>query len=287
MLTRPDIDVPLSGPFLVILQLGATLLIADLSYRYVEQVFRQRRDSPTAPRWLGIGRPALAAGVVLAVFVVGYSGIVSTDGGSPSAEAHQARVVVSGDGSTDPIGPAGERPATTTADDTGGDDGSGGSDNGSSGKPAVLALGDSVMRGAATQLVDDLGKKAVVDAEEGRQPTSFPDLIEAYRNDGSLPDHVVIQMGNNGPVYWDNLMDLKDALAGVDHVYLVNVEVTRSWEGEVNGELDEAVASWPQAQVIDWHGTIQADMTYDGVHVKPDGAVVYADLIASAIEESG
>jgi peptidoglycan/LPS O-acetylase OafA/YrhL len=280
MLTRPDIDVPLSGPFLVILQLGATLLLADLSYRYVEQVFRQRRDSPTAPRWLGLGRPALAAGVVLAVIVVGWSGIVPTDGGSPSAQAHQARVVVSGD---DPSAPAGERPATTPAETTSSDD-SGSSDGERSRKPAVLALGDSVMRGAATQLVDDLGKHAVVDAEEGRQPTSFPDLVEAYRNEGRLPDHVVIQMGNNGPVYWDNLMDLRDALEGIDHVYLVNVEVTRSWEGEVNGELDEVVASWPQAQVIDWHGTVQADMTYDGVHVDADGAEVYANLIAGTIE---
>jgi hypothetical protein len=142
------------------------------------------------------------------------------------------------------------------------------------------------MRGAATQLVDDLGKHAVVDAEEGRQPTTFPDVIEAYHNEGKLPDHVVIQMGNNGPVYWDNIMDVKDALAGIGHVYLVNVEVTRSWEGEVNSELGQAVASWPEAQVIDWHGTVQADMTYDGVHVDGDGAVVYANLIASAIEES-
>jgi peptidoglycan/LPS O-acetylase OafA/YrhL len=283
MLTRPNIDVPLSGPFLVIIQLGATLLIADLSYRYVEQVFRQRRDSPTAPRWLGIGRPALVAGVLLAVIVVGWSGIVSTNG-SPSAQAHQGRVVVSGDGATDPTGPAGERTASTPVDDGTSQDGSGSSDNQPSHTPAVLALGDSVMRGAATQLVDDLGKRAVVDAEEGRQPTSFPDLIEAYRNGGKLPDHVVIQMGNNGPVYWDHLMDLREALAGIDHVYLVNVEVTRSWEGEVNGELDEVVASWPQAQVIDWHGTVQADMTYDGVHVDEDGAAVYANLIAEAVE---
>jgi peptidoglycan/LPS O-acetylase OafA/YrhL len=283
MLTRPHIDVPLSGPFLVILQLGATLLLADVSYRYVEQVFRQRRDSPTAPRWLGIGRPALAAGVLLAVIVVGWSGIVPTDGGSPSAEAHQARVVVSGD----PNSPAGERPATTSGEATTSDGESSGSGDQPSSNAAVLALGDSVMRGAATQLVDDLGKHAVVDAEEGRQPTSFPDLIEAYRDEGKLPDHVVIQMGNNGPVYWDNLMELKDALAGVGHVYLVNVEVTRSWEGEVNSELGQAVASWPEAQVIDWHGTVQADMTYDGVHVDADGAVIYADLIADAIEERG
>ena len=40
-LTRPGIDVPLHGPILFALQLAATIALADLSYRYVEQPFRR------------------------------------------------------------------------------------------------------------------------------------------------------------------------------------------------------------------------------------------------------
>ena len=40
-LTRPGIDVPLHGPVLFALQLAATIALADLSYRYVEQPFRR------------------------------------------------------------------------------------------------------------------------------------------------------------------------------------------------------------------------------------------------------
>ncbi len=74
-LTRPGIDVPLHGPVLLALQLGATLALADLSYRYVEQPFR-RSTSWERPDWLRIGRVGIAVGVTAVVLVVGWSGIV-------------------------------------------------------------------------------------------------------------------------------------------------------------------------------------------------------------------
>jgi hypothetical protein len=93
----------------------------------------------------------------------------------------------------------------------------------------------------------------------------------------------VIQVGNNGPVYSDELSAIRTALAGVDHVYFVNVEVPRSWQDEVNGELDSFVKSWPQAKLIDWYDTVQGDMTYDGIHLNPDGQRTYTNLIANAV----
>ena len=74
-LTRPGIDVPLHGPVLFALQLGATLALADLSYRYVEQPFR-RSTSWQRPDWTRIGRVGIAVAVTAVVIVVGWSGIV-------------------------------------------------------------------------------------------------------------------------------------------------------------------------------------------------------------------
>ena len=264
-------------------------MVADLSYRYVEQAFRRRADSPAARRRLAIGRPALAAAVAVA-FVVVWSGVVPTGGGSDGAvaQAHQARVIVTGrDAAGDPAQSSVAKPPTAPiaqrhhrhrpSDDDGGDHEPNGPEH------AVLAIGDSVMRGASTQLVSALGDKAVVDAEEGRQASTYPDLIDSYRERGELPNRVVIQEGNNGPVYWADATALKAALAGVDHVYLVNVEVPRSWEDEVNSELEQIAAAWPQAEVVDWHDAVSPEMTYDGIHVDPDGAEVYASLIAGAV----
>jgi peptidoglycan/LPS O-acetylase OafA/YrhL len=263
-LTRPGIDVPMHGPLLVALQLAITLALADLSYRYVEQPFRQRRDSKSAPSWLGVGRPALAAGVAATVIIVGWSGLVS-GGKGPGLHAELANAKAqSGQAGLNAGGVV--RPPRDP--------------------PEILAIGDSVMAGAAGTLRREFGGDAIVDAKEGRQPTDYAAVIDHYRNAGLLPDHVVVQIGNNGPVWSDDMVALRDALTGVDHIYLVNVEVPRSWEGEVNAELAEFVGGWPEATVLDWHSAAadNSDLTYDQIHLTPDGEALYASLITQAIE---
>jgi len=280
MLTRPHLDVPLSGPLLVVLQLAATLALADLSYRYVEQPFRHRSDSASAPRWLGMGRPALAAAVLATVFLVGWSSLVSNGTGEvENADANPAKVVTSKQraGGTRPgmlgvvdriRGVAAVPPATPTP------------------KPAVLAIGDSVMRGAATTLARQLGN-VVVDTHEGRQAAEYPGIVDQYRRSGQLPERVVIQVGNNGPVYTKEIDRLRAALTGVQRVYLVNVAVPRSWQGEVNGELAAAVRDWPQAQIVDWNERFREDETYDGIHLNRAGEAAYTDLIVGAVRGGG
>jgi hypothetical protein len=261
MLTRPDIDVPMHGPPLVILQLAATLALADLSYRYVEQPFRQRRGTKAAPAWLGVGRPALAAGVAATVLVVGWSGLVS-GGKAPGLHTEVASANPQGQANGGGSGGAGRIALRDP--------------------PKVLSMGDSVMAGAADTLRREFGGDAVVDAKEGRQPWDYPAVVQRYRDAGALPNDVIVQIGNNGPVWYDDLVNLRDALAGVDHVYLVNVEVPRSWEGEVNSELSQFVADdWPQATVIDWHSAAadNTNLTYDQIHLTPSGERLYASLI--------
>ena len=256
MLTRPDVDVPLHGPLLVAVQLAATLALADLSYRYVEQPFRQRRGTKAAPAWLGVGRPALAAGVAAAVLVVGWSGWVS-GGKAPGLHADVAS--------------AKGRPQQASAGSTGAQ-GSPIQVPSLRDPPKVLAIGDSVMAGAADTLRREFKGDAIVDAEEGRQPSDYAEVVEGYRAAGGLPDHVIVQIGDT-------------YVPGVEHVYLLNVEVPRSWEGEVNSELSEFVpADWPQATVIDWHSAAaqSSDLTYDQIHLKPRGERLYASLIAQA-----
>jgi peptidoglycan/LPS O-acetylase OafA/YrhL len=282
MLSRPGIDVSLHGPVLVILQLGLTLLLADLSYRYVEEPFRQREGSPSAPPWLRRGRVALAAGVAASVLLVGWSGIVSTESsdlasarlasaGAPDASDSAVRGELAGQGPEGSNG-SGQDGAVPHGKGAGGD------------LPPTLAIGDSVMHGAADTLNSDFGGRIVVDAKESRQPWDFAPVAEAHRSAG-LPEDVVVHVGNNGPVYYDELDDLRQALEGVDHVYLVNVLVPRSWQDEVNAELSSFVSEWPEATVVDWHGAAAGDddLTYDGIHLTPEGETAYTRAIEDAV----
>ncbi len=292
MLTRPHLDVSLSGPVLVTLQLAATLLLADLSYRYVEQPFRHRRDSASAPGWVRLGRPALAAAVLATVFLVGWSGLVTTSGSGVQRASARPRTKIVTTAAAVPAAPVarGERggnpvralsAGTSQRPDAKQAPGKGSGDGRSGG--AVLAVGDSVMLGAATDLAQTLGGETIVNAKEGRQATEYPGVIDDYRKKGDLPGTVIIQVGNNGPVYSDELTAIRDALKGVARVYLVNVEVPRSWQGEVNGELESFVSSWPQAKLVDWYDTVRSGMTYDGIHLNPSGQAAYTSLITGAV----
>jgi peptidoglycan/LPS O-acetylase OafA/YrhL len=254
ILTRPDQDVPLHGPLLTILQFAAVAGLAELSYRYVEQPFRLRTGLPSTPDWLRLGRPALAAGIVAVVLLIGWSGLVASGGGSRfEAEVAHAKT---------PARPGGEEDAR------------------------VLAIGDSVMVGAAPELERRLGSALVLNAAISRQADDVVALIEGYRAAGRLPDTVVLQLGNNGPLLSEQMGDLRDALRGVDHIFLVNVQAPVSWEDESNGALSDAADSWPNTNLLDWNKLANSDrdLTFDGIHLTPAGVRAYVGLIVDGLE---
>ncbi len=267
-LTRPELDVSIPRGILIPMQLAVTLLLAHLSYEYVEQPFRKRRDQPGAPSWLFAGRIALGAGVLLTVILIGWGGF-DKPGGSSDAAA-QAAAAAAAQGNPAP-GPAANGPH-----------------GGKASSGSILAIGDSVMLAAEPELQKALGKKAVIDAEESRQADAYPPLIDAYRQAGQLPNTVIVQVGNNGPVYSADFAAIKEALKGVPNVYFVNVEVPRSWESQVNDELTFQIDQWPEAHEIDWQDAIKdlGDDTYDGIHPTPAGARIYADLLSKAVGRS-
>jgi peptidoglycan/LPS O-acetylase OafA/YrhL len=269
-LTRPGIDVSLDGPVLFALQLAATIVLADLSYRYVEQPFRRSR-SWSRPDWLRIGRVGIAVGVTVVVIVVGWSGIV------PKGRVGQLHVASAQITPTPAAVRASARHLQTLHGVPGAE-----------AKP-VLALGDSVMVDARSCLGRGLGPLLTLNAAVGRQPGDLVTLLHDYAAAGKTPDDVVLQMGNNGPVYSDDLERLHNALRGVHRVYLVNVDVPRSWQGEVNSSLYQAARNWGQAQLVDWHeiAASHGGITTDGVHLTTKGIDLYCRLIAASVRSGG
>jgi hypothetical protein len=149
-------------------------------------------------------------------------------------------------------------------------------------------VGDSVMVDARDGLARLLGGGLTLDAAVGRQPGEIADLLNDYSATGGIPDYVVLQLGNNGPVYSDDLTKLREALRGVPHVFLVNVEVPRSWQGEVNSTLSDAARGWGQAELVDWHAiaSTHGGITTDGIHLTEKGVDLYSRLIASAVRRA-
>ena len=151
---------------------------------------------------------------------------------------------------------------------------------------AVLAIGDSVMIGAATQLQEAIPGVAI-DAAQGRQAWSAADILQPYVASGRAGGIVVIHLGNNYTFTPQVLDEIMQVLAGVRKVVFVNVKVPRPWEAATNAALAAAPGKYAGTALVDWYAASANHPEYfweDGMHLRPEGAAVYAKLIAAAIE---
>jgi hypothetical protein len=147
----------------------------------------------------------------------------------------------------------------------------------------VYAVGDSVMLGAAGELSAVIAP-IEIDAQVSRQVNGLIDILRWRAASGLLPDTVVVHIGNNGyfaPGQFDEMMQ---TLTNVRRVIVVNVRVQRPWEGPNNATISEGIGRYPNAVLLDWYGATEGryDLFWDdGIHLRPEGALEYAALIAS------
>ena len=142
-----------------------------------------------------------------------------------------------------------------------------------------IAIGDSVMLGARTQLRD---RGFTVNAAVNRQFSEGVDIVERLARDGELPRHVVVHLGNNGYLSMDACHDLVDAV-GHRELALVNLHLPRSWRDENNARLDRCARGESDVHVIDWAGYSHGHDGWfadDGFHLTPLGARRYAGYVA-------
>jgi peptidoglycan/LPS O-acetylase OafA/YrhL len=297
--TRPGVDVHLAGGILIPAQAAATVLAAALSYRFLERPIRTgalRRLRVRAPRLLAQPRTPFAfagAGIATLLVLVALTpeGLAAlppgfTRSALASSQRASTHLVLHLSPPADPpparrshhplqAAPASRHrhrhrhPHKAVAIPRSG---------------PILAVGDSVMLGASAALASALGSDLHIDAVVSRQPGQTIDRLFAYRAASSLPRRVIVHIGDNGPVYYADLLRLKAALAGVPLVVIVNVRVATSWQREVNSELAQVVQGWHEATIADWFDASSAGgAVADGTHTTTDGARLFADLISRAL----
>ncbi len=308
-LTRPgavdeggDIDWP--WWLLMIIRLAITFALTEVSYRLIETPIRQRK----VKRWLrtffgdrtpqmvfrrrrwGVGlavasifslfvglsvataqdkptdiEASLAAG---AAAVEGIDAVIGTTIAAPATEPTTTAVppeTTPGE-TLPPTTPAPTAPPATIA------------------KFPIIGLGDSVMLGAAPALRDN---GVWVDAVVGRQLIKGIEIMRQYAEVGSLGDIVIVHLGNNGPTSEERFDELLDILKGVRLVILLTVKVPKPWEADNNTFILKMPEKHPNVRLIDWNGLSQ---TYDGIfysdgiHLRPDGQMIYTQLIMDTIK---
>jgi hypothetical protein len=150
----------------------------------------------------------------------------------------------------------------------------------------ILALGDSVMLDCSSQLRTALQHRVRVDATVGRQIEDTVNELQRLRRHHHLTKIVVIQIGNNGPLWYDDLVRLRRALHGIPRIVVVNVRNDTSWQDQSNHALANWLRGWQEAHLADWYGRSTDKMMQDGTHPWPYGCWIYAHLIADTLRST-
>lgn len=259
VLSRPELDLAWSMWALVPLQIALTVVLAAASYRWVERPFRTGGAQRRIRAWMARRAPHQRLGVVVTAAASTILAGVWLASGPSGAESPRMTSTPQ----------AAATPAATAP----------------TGKlDPPLLVGASVMLGARKALRARLGRRALVDAAVGRDPADVAARLEAYRRSDALPNRVVIQIGENGPLPEEDLRRVREALRGVSRVVLINVKVPRAWEEDVNDALEAVREDWPGAVIADWKQAATRDLLYDdGIHPTPEGAKVYARVVQEAL----
>jgi peptidoglycan/LPS O-acetylase OafA/YrhL len=143
-----------------------------------------------------------------------------------------------------------------------------------------LAIGDSVMLGAANVLSD---RGYVVNAEQSRQMADMVPLFEQLGEAELFGDPVVIHLGTNGPITRETLDALLAPLSRVPNVIMLNVRANRAWTAENNAILAARDNPNDNIILIDWATKSNecpgSCFAADGIHLTAAGSQFYADLI--------
>jgi len=279
-LMRPGVDISWTGPGVVVAQAAIVLTAAELSYRFVEQPIRtgslQRRlaERPRRLRLELVGAGAMGLVAAFAILFVVPKAVnpITSYVNPPKVHAATKR----------------SHPRTTTqphqvSQHTG--------DTAKQPLHALppgrmLALGDSVMLDCQRPLKAALNHRVRVDATVGRQIADTIDELNKLRKHHRLPKTLVIQIGNNGPLWYHDLVNLQRALRGIPDIVFVNVRNATSWQDESNHALASWLRGWRAAHLADWYGNSTNKMLSDGTHPWPYGCVIYAHLIKDTLRST-
>jgi peptidoglycan/LPS O-acetylase OafA/YrhL len=307
LVTRPGIDLPWSGPGVEVGRVALVLLVADLSYRYVELPVRhgalgswwaelQHRPAHRAPAQPRLGRGFAVAGGAAAALVLG--GLIATAPTAQEVAASQTLGAVADlvDPVDQPSVPAGSMatpgdssslsatPAPTPAFSAAAGAGADGpaSTVGMTGQQ-VSWYGDSVSLWAVDAIREAM-PGVRIDAGLNRSPTVTFKRVRADLSAGRLRPIVVMHLGTAGPISEEALDAMLTGLEDRSRVVLVNSTARFAYVRPNNALLAEVAARHPNTVVVDWRAISAPHASWfsDGLHLTAAGKPQFAAVVRDA-----
>ena len=287
VLMRSGIDIQWPDPIAFVVKVAIVLVVADLSYRFVEMPIRNGAIGSRLSVWRAAGVPRPQARtlmttavtvVVLTASLVGMYRVPTPDAGNLTGIGGITAI------DEDPV--AVVEPAVSPQAVPGGDplinaQQAAVVQNEIRAKIPPVVFGDSVVLGARESLKSVMGEISI-DAAVSRQPEEIAERIRARRDERRLGPDVVIHMGTNGIVQEEDLKPILEELRDRNRVVVVNVRVPRVWMKPTNEMIGSLVGQYPNVRLADWDSVSKGKKGYfapDGVHLTKTGAEVFGNLV--------
>jgi peptidoglycan/LPS O-acetylase OafA/YrhL len=283
VLMRSGIDIQWPDPIAFVVKVSIVLVIADLSYRYVEMPIRNGAIGSRLSVWRAAGVPRPQARtlmttavtvVVLSASLVGMYRVPAPDAGNLTGIGGITAIDEDPVAVVEPVAVAEGEPllnaqqAVTLQNEI-------------QAKIPPVVFGDSVVLGARESLKAVMGEISI-DAAVSRQPEEIAERIRTRRDERRLGPDVVIHMGTNGIVQEEDLKPILEELRDRNRVVVVNVRVPRVWMKPTNQMIESLVVQYPNVRLADWNAASKGKKGYfapDGVHLTKTGAKVFGTLV--------
>ena len=153
----------------------------------------------------------------------------------------------------------------------------------------IVAVGDSVMLGAAPALRNDFAG-IYIDAKVSRYVGAGLDIFRGINNEGRLGDVVIVGLGTNGPItgyYESETKALIDYLGNRKIYWINNYAPGISWIDENNAYLEKLAKEHPNIIIIDWASIAAKHRDWlgdDGIHPNDIGIKEYSKFVHEKIK---
>ena len=285
VLTTPVIEIGQPSIARVTLQLIAILLVAEASYRFIEQPIRQHGFRQYFASWSiwkkGIKQWSTSnkvfLGITAALLILFIIGMSNSSTSSPHVkEVTQIKTAPkkTAEPSESKAKKKKEKHEKKAADQKQFNQ--------------ILAIGDSVMLDIAPNL-EKAYKQITIDGKVGRQMNEAISIAPQYKSFNQSNAAVIIELGTNGYFTEDTLKAFIQNFSKA-HIFLVNTRVPRSWENDVNAVIQRVADQDQNVTLVDWHSAATGQPSYfqaDGVHLSKKGSDTLTQLITASIKKKG
>ncbi len=149
----------------------------------------------------------------------------------------------------------------------------------------IDAIGDSVMLAASPELESKF-PGINIDAVVSRQMSKLPGIVQKLANGHHLRQTLVVGLGTNGYISRQTLKQVRNILGPSRQMILVNTQVPRVWQSNVNRILRSFADNYDNVELADWHHAIAPHISIlapDHIHPGPTGGRIYAKAVGAAL----